>query len=354
MKRTWRAPLMAAALLSMMYGVWLGLLRLGWILPLPRPDHLILHGPLMIGGFLGTLIGLERAVGTGRPWAYAAPVCSAAGAAILVFGLPGITGPLLITFASVVVTAVFVMVIATQSTLFAGTMLVGAVSWLAGNLLWSAGFAIYRVVFWWMAFLVLTIAGERLELNRLLRPTRATRRAFVAAASIILAGPVISLWSATTGVRMLGVGLLLLSGWLAANDVARRTVRQRGVTRYMAMCLLSGYGWLAVAGLIATVTGVDEPGPVHDALLHAVFLGFVVSMVFGHAPIVFPAVTGRPMPFRSAFYAPLTILHGSVIVRLVGDLSETAAAYRASGGMLNAVALAVFVATAASTVRRSV
>jgi hypothetical protein len=28
-RRIWRAPLMLAAMLSMMYGVWLGLLRLG-------------------------------------------------------------------------------------------------------------------------------------------------------------------------------------------------------------------------------------------------------------------------------------------------------------------------------------
>jgi hypothetical protein len=36
-------------------------------LPLPWPDQLILHGPLMVGGFIGTLIGLERAVGISKP-----------------------------------------------------------------------------------------------------------------------------------------------------------------------------------------------------------------------------------------------------------------------------------------------
>ena len=41
----------------MVWGIWMGLLRIGWALPLPKPDQLILHGPLMIGGFLGTLIG---------------------------------------------------------------------------------------------------------------------------------------------------------------------------------------------------------------------------------------------------------------------------------------------------------
>src|SRR5437763_1130290 len=100
MPRAWRAPLMVAALLSLMWGVWLGLLRIGWSLPLPWPDQLILHGPLMIGGFLGTLIGLERAIGIARPWAYVGPLASASGAAWLTLGPPGPAGPILITIAS--------------------------------------------------------------------------------------------------------------------------------------------------------------------------------------------------------------------------------------------------------------
>jgi hypothetical protein len=356
-RRIWRAPLMLAAMLSTMYGVWLGLLRLGWILPLPRPDQLILHGPLMIGGFLGTLIGLERAVGIARPWAYAAPLSSAAGAAMLVFGPPENPGPLLITCASALVLGVFVSVVWTQPTLFASTMLAGAAAWLTGNALWSAGFAIYRVVLWWIAFLVLTIAGERLELNRLLRPTRAVRAAFIAAAFVVLIGASTIVWFPGVGVRLTGVGLLALSAWLAMNDIARRTIRQRGVTRYIAVCLLSGYMWLCAGGVIAAASGAYEPGVVYDALLHAVFLGFVMSMVFGHAPIVFPAITGRPMPFRPTFYAPLVLLHASVGLRLIGDLNDSLAGYRRWGGLLNAITLLAFVmnvaTSAAMSTRRS-
>src|SRR5438093_11863841 len=111
MRRAWRAPLMAAALLSLTWGVWLGLLRIGWALPLPWPDQLILHGPLMVGGFLGTLIGLERAVGIAKAWGYAAPLLTAAGSVLLVFGPPGSSGPLLVTVGSAVVVAVFAVVL---------------------------------------------------------------------------------------------------------------------------------------------------------------------------------------------------------------------------------------------------
>jgi hypothetical protein len=110
-RRVWRAPLLAVAMLSLAYGAWLGLLRIGWPLPVRWPDQLILHGPLMIGGFLGTLIGLERAVGVARRWAYAAPICSASGALLLILGPPGPIGALLITTASAIVTIVFVVIL---------------------------------------------------------------------------------------------------------------------------------------------------------------------------------------------------------------------------------------------------
>jgi len=70
-------------------------------------------------------------------------------------------------------------------------------------------------------------------------------------------------------------------------------------------------------------------------------------MIFGHALIVFPAILGRAMPFRSAFYAHLALLHASVIVRLIGDLAENLGRWRPWGGALNAVAIGVFAVNSA-------
>src|SRR5262245_14447737 len=320
-RRLQRAPLFAAALASlaaMSWGIWLGLLRLGWVLPLPWPDQLILHGPLMVGGFLGTLIGLERAVGIARPWAYSAPILTASGAAYLVFGPPGAFGPLLIAAGSAVVLAVFVVVIRRQRSLFAWTMTIGSASWLAGNLQWLAGAGTYRVVFWWIGFLILTIAGERLELNRVRRPGASAQWAFVGAMVVFGAGVALTVAHGEAGVRLgvrlLGAGLVLLAGWLATFDIARHTVRVPGVTRFMAVCMISGYAWLFVAGLIAIVAAPSMPGVQYDALVHAVMLGFVMAMIFAHAPIVFPAITGVPLAFRRVSYVPLGLLHASLAV----------------------------------------
>src|SRR5215470_12457087 len=49
-------------------GLWSGLVRLGLVLP-GVPAIAEFHGALMICGFLGTLISLERAVAVGRWWA---------------------------------------------------------------------------------------------------------------------------------------------------------------------------------------------------------------------------------------------------------------------------------------------
>jgi len=344
-----RAPLMAIAMLSMACGAWLGLVRLGWRLPLPWPDQLIAHGPLMVCGFLGTLIGLERAVALGSAWGYAAPVLVAAGALTLDFPI-GPFGPLLITGGSGVLVAIFVVLLRRQPALFMATMALGAAAWVVGNALWSGGFAIFRVVPWWIVFLVLTIAGERLELNRVLRPTPAIRAAFVGAVAFVALGVIASARWPDAGVRVAGVGLVALAIWLMRHDVARRTVRQRGVTRYMAVALLAGYAWLAFGGGVAVAGGALAPGVVYDAALHAVFLGFVMSMVFAHAPVIFPAILGRPLPYAPRFYAHVAVLHLSLVVRIAGDLSDDLARWRYWGGLLNAAALALFVANVARSI----
>jgi hypothetical protein len=345
-----RVPLMAIGMLSMGCGVWLGLIRLGWNLPLPFPDQLIAHGPLMVCGFLGTLISLERAVALGTRWGYAAPVLVAAGA--LVLDLPiGSFGPLLITGGSVVLVAMFAVLCRRQPTLFMVTLSLGAMAWVIGNALWLAGSAIFAVVWWWLVFLVLTIAGERLELNRVLRPTVAVRATFVSAILLVGIGVAASTHWAESGIRVLGAGLLTLTAWLARHDVARRTVRQSGVTRYMAVGLLTGYVWLGFGGVVALLTGVTMPGLVYDATLHALFLGFVMSMVFAHAPVIFPAILGRPLIYSSRFYAHVIVLHVSLILRVIGDLNDDLGRWRVWGGLLNAVALGIFIVNVGRSIR---
>jgi hypothetical protein len=344
-----RILLLAAAIVIMGYGIWLGLLRLGWILPLPWPDQLILHGPLMIGGFLGTVIGLERAIGSAKRWVYLAPVCSAGGGLALVFGPSPTTGAFLMAAASLIVVLLFVVLLRQQFSTSTFALLVGALCWCVGNIQWMGGAGVYRVVFWWVAFVVLTVAAERLELTRVRRPSSSVRMAFGAAATITVAGAISLAGGADVGKSVLGIGLLTCAAWFVTCDVARRTVRQPGLTRYIAVCLLTGYVWLGVAGGLLLATEATVPGLTYDAALHSVFVGFTVSLIFGHAPIVFPAVLHRPVPYRRLFYLPVVLLHASMVMRLAGDLVDELGRLRAWGGLWSAVAIGLFFAITAGT-----
>jgi hypothetical protein len=129
-------------------------------------------------------------------------------------------------------------------------------------------------------------------------------------------------------------------------------VRQPGLTRYIALCLLSGYVWLAVGGAVMAGAGLAPGRPSYDAALHALLLGFVFSMVFGHAPIVFPAVLRVVLPYHPVFYAPLVLLHASLALRLLGDASGSFALAR-WGALGSALALAAFIVIMLSAVLRS-
>jgi hypothetical protein len=343
-----RAPLVAAALLMMVWSAWLGLVRMGWALPLPSATHVLLHGPLFVNGFFGTLITLERAVALGRAWGFAGPMLSVAGAVLLVAGHVG-PGALAMTAASGVLVIASAIFTARQPALFAVVMSTGAVVWFGGNLLWLAGSPVPHVVYWWTAFLVLTIAGERLELSRLLRPAAGVRAWFGLAVLLVMAGLAVIFVAPDAGVRLMGTGLVALAAWLLRHDVARRTMRLQGLPRFMAICLLTGYVWLVAGGLMAVAFGHAAAGPRYDAMLHAVLLGFVMSMVFAHAPIIFPGILGMPLPFRRAFYLHLVLLHASLAVRIAGDLLPDFA-LRRWGGLLNGAALLLFVANTSRSV----
>src|SRR5690554_7344067 len=117
----------------------------------------------------------------------------------------------------------------------------------------------------------------------------------------------------------------------------------------MAVCLLLGYGWLLVAGAIWLTGGPVISGPGYDAVLHSVFLGFVMSMIMAHAPVILPAVIRRPLPYRWFLYLPVALLHVSLALRvLIGDGRGIAEMVQ-WGGALNVAAVLLFVVLAVAS-----
>lgn len=346
-------PLLAAAVVILLAGLWEGLVYLGLPLPAGAASLHEGHGPMMVLGFLGTLIALERAVALNAAWAYVAPVAAALGGLAVLVGAPDRLGPILLAIGGAVLVAVFAAIHRIQASLHNIVLAAGAVCWVLAAGTWLAGWSVPRFVPWLAGFLVLTITGERLELSRLTAVSRAARSLFIGAAGLFTAGMIASTVTEPPGVRVAGLGLLALAFWLGRYDIARRTVRAHGVTRYIAAALLTGYVWLAVGGGLWLAVGRMSSGPAYDAMLHAIFLGFVISMIFAHAPVIVPAVLGRPFPFRRILYVPLVLLHLTLVLRLLGgDAAGNRAAWQ-WGGSLNEVALLLFLGLSAAAIVRA-
>ena len=354
----WVPALIGAAVAVLLGGLWEGLVYLG--LPLPAGSGTMSgdHGQLMVLGFLGTLIALERAVALGETWGYLAPMAAGAGGLAIIAGAPGGVGEALIGCGGLVLVAIFAAVYRIQPSLHNLVLASAAVCWVVAAALWLAGWDISKFVPWLVGFLVLTITGERLELSRMTGTSRRGRQLFAGAAGLFAVGLLASLAAGPSpagatvpaGIRVTGAGLIALALWLARYDVARRTIRGHGVTRYMAVALLTGYAWLAVAGGLWAGVGQMTDGGAYDAELHAVFLGFVMSMIFAHAPVIVPSVLGRPLPFRNYLYGPLVLLHVSLILRLAGgDWAGSTDAWQ-WGGSLNETAILLFLVMAAGLV----
>lgn len=332
---------MGLTLLALALGLWAGLELIGWPIGSLTEWLPAAHGVLMVNGVLASLIGIERAVALKRRVFYLAPVLTAAGAIWL--GIRGETAVAfdLVTLGAIVLAAIFGEILHRQPALYTAVMLVGATCLAGGDLLGAGGLDIPYLIPWWGSFLILLIAAERLELSRIVHRTRLDRWTFAIPVALAVAGCLISVVGPTDGLFVTASGWLLIAVWLLVHDIAYRNLGRPGLPRFTAVALLPGYGWLLFgSGLILRQGGL-LPGLTYDAALHSIFLGFVLSLVFAHAPVILPAVLGRPVPFSRVLYLPLGVLHSSLALRIYADLAVLPA-LRTWAGLFNVAAIVGF------------
>jgi len=341
-----RAVFLLPAGLAMLAGLDAALMLIGVPAPVSSDRLPEVHGMLLVFGFVGTLISLERAVALKHPLGFSAPALLGLGALLLLSPAPISVGKAVQLLGAVAMVAVYVPLWRRQRDDSVLVQAFGAVLGAGALTLWLGGVSVPVLLPWLVGFIVLTIGGERLELARIAMGEGAGR-VLVLLSGGLVAGVVASLLWPQVGFPVLGLAILVLVGWLAAHDVARRTVKAAGLVRFMAGCMLAGYFWLAVAGTTWLVGGPALEGARYDVVIHAVFLGFTLSMIMAHAPVILPAVLRRPLPYHPALLAPAVLLHLSLALRLwVGDALGVRIAWQA-GGILNVTALLLFVALAA-------
>jgi hypothetical protein len=309
--------LLSATAVIAVAGFYGGLARIG--VPLPQADAAAdLHGTIMMQGVLGTLVPLERAVALRTPVWLIGPVLSVLATALLLAGAPPVIAMILFAAASMVFLCMSAHVVLLQPAPFTFALLLGASSLVTASvlLLVGAGGETTSAIPWWLSFLVVTVAGERLELSRFAGHGAITVATFFAVAGILLAGAAVFA-AAARGPFVMGAGLVLLAAWLLRFDIARRTIRQRGQAGFMAACILCGHAWLLVAGLVAFAIPDGYLPP--DAFIHAVTVGFALSMVMGHSLVILPAVAGISIRFSPSMFAPLFLLQFSMGLRIAAD-----------------------------------
>jgi hypothetical protein len=106
--------------------------------------------------------------------------------------------------------------------------------------------------------------------------------------------------------------------------------------------LLAAYFWLIICGLLMIIE--FNSLYTYDAMLHAFFLGFTFSMIFAHAPIIFPGVAGLAIrPFHGSLFTWAVLLQVTLAMRVTADLLMESDIRKLSGMLTAAVILFFFI-----------
>lgn len=342
----WAPALIVPAGLALLAGLDAALTLAGLPAPVGSARLAVLHGPLMVLGFLGTVISLERAVALRTAWALLSPALLGAGALALVLLPTPLLGRLLLVQGMLLLVVVYLALWRRNHDLLVGVQALGAVLAAAAAMLLTR-LEVSAVVPLLVGFVVLTIGAERVELARLAMPAGAGTTLTALATALTGAAVAALLWPVQGG-RLLGATLLVLTLWLVRHDVARRLVRSTGLPRFAAAALLLGYAWLAVAAVGLLLVGSPSTSAAgYDVVVHATFLGFAMSMILAHAPVILPAVLRVRLPYRPLMWAPLVLLHVTLLARVLTVATATAGWQAALVG--NVATLLLFVAVAVGT-----
>jgi hypothetical protein len=337
--------ILPVAIASLLLGIFTGLGRLGWDFALT--EVIGQHGALMIGSFLATLILLERAVVFKTRWALLAPALNGLSLPMYWLNVPEL-GNLLLVVGSLSMALMTYLFLVRHRHSYYYVLFGGSLCLVIGNiLLLKTGFYPLAAP-WWIAFLLLTIVAERLELSRFL-PITAWQLSILWAALALFVASLIQPFHGS-GQSISGLGLLLIAAWLLRFDMAFKSIRKAGQPRYSGIALIIGYGWLLVSGCLFLFP--QQTIFWYDAALHSFFLGFVFSMIFAHAPIILPGILGRhKVLFHPAYYGWVLLNSVALLVRLMGDWQQQTA-WRAMSGLIQAIALLGFFGTVALTAYR--
>lgn len=342
-----RWPVLVTGGVCLIIGLNLALSLLGVWAPVPALDtDAAIHGQIMTFGFAGTLICLERVVALREKWALIAPISLGIGGLLLLLPDPT-AGRILQVFGMALLLVVYGRLAKRGLTIPMSIQTLGAVFGLGALLLWWAGAATWSLIPWIAGYFVFTIVGERVELAFISLPKGAEKLAW--GLSLALAFTIVAVLAVGGGGEFVGLLLIGQALWLMRFDIARQTVKTSGLPQFSAANMIAAMFWLMVAGVAWVLGGPLQMSPVYDTVVHSVTIGFTMSMIMAHAPIILPAVIRRPLPYRSYFWIPAVLLNTGLLIRLIGDVRGLGVTWQIGGTILVLTILGFLLGAAGSS-----
>ncbi|MBL4585784.1 MAG: hypothetical protein JKX84_01805 [Flavobacteriales bacterium] len=105
--------------------------------------------------------------------------------------------------------------------------------------------------------------------------------------------------------------------------------------------MLVGYGWLLINGLAVFL--IPHHPLFYDIYLHTFFLGFAFSMIWAHAPIIFPAILKTiHRPYHPILWVIWVLFQLTLIGRTYFAFAENTMLRKWLGGANGVIILAMF------------
>lgn len=339
---------MLFAFVNLLAGIIAGLIRMGWTIPVGSvAAH---HGAIMVGGFLSTLILLEKVIPLKNKHLFLFPLINAL-SLLMIFPEFYPVARLFLLTGAVGLLFVFILYLRRQpADISLLLMAAGACCLITGHTLLIVK-RFYPMVFpWWMGFVLFIIVGERMELTKFLPVPKQRKNLLVGLMVLFLLGLLLPFHGA--GRYVSGISLVAIAAWLLRYDVISIAIGKNGVTRFSAIALSGGYISLMLTG--ALVVSLPDLPFAYDAMVHTFFIGFTFSMIFAHGPVILPGVLAlKVRPYHSMLYLPLGGILLSLILRVLADVMVLPFPVRPFSGWITAGSIMLYFAMLfINTIRR--
>jgi hypothetical protein len=328
-------------------GIWRVTVTRGFNLP-PIPEAWPAHGEIMLGGFLASLIIFERMIALPInsliwvPYVYAssALMLHTANPSVRFIHLAALAGWLLHRW------------IAYQKFHRWEKPLVESVAFmtLTSALIYPGGLtARPEVALLGLAFPIAVIAVERLEMSLLLKRKGVLFVLFGLIGWCLLWN--VSIWLGIPNLQTMGGLTILMVGSIAFYDAALRVKQKKieGLHKFLRLALMISYVWLFLAACAMTVSLQISSAIFKDVLFHLIGLGFIFTMILGHAPLILSSAFGK-LPPKEAPIIPFCLFQAATLFRIIGDfgLMKSVPLWQWSGwisGLIHLISLFVYVTT---------